>query len=187
MIPPASSSLTFPEQDESLQERQRSHRLLSIINGDVDYKAQSLQLASAPALLDGQEQGNYTVDLRPEITLGVFSFNVTHEDEAKRAVFGDVRFGEAMSIAINRNELNEVGFFGQGTPQQYIGFSPKPAFVSDKWLSHATEFDTSRANSLLDEIGMKDADGDGFRELPNGDKLVLNMSFSTPGDRRSDC
>ena len=28
---------------------------------------------------------------------------------------------------------------------------------------------------------MKDTDGDGFRELPNGDKLVLNLQFSTQG------
>jgi peptide/nickel transport system substrate-binding protein len=28
---------------------------------------------------------------------------------------------------------------------------------------------------------MADTDGDGFRELPNGDKLVLNLNFSTQG------
>ena len=39
----------------------------------------------------------------------------------------------------------------------------------------------ARANALLDEVGMKDTDGDGFRELPNGEKLVLNLSFSTQG------
>ena len=180
-VDPTGQQLPYISEQDEVYKNDNEVRLLSIINGDVDYKAQSLQLASAPALLDGQEQGNYTVDLRPEITLGVFSFNVTHEDEAKRAVFGDVRFREAMSIAINRDELNEVGFFGQGTPQQYIGFSPKPAFVSDKWHSYATQFDMARANALLDEVGMKDTDGDGFRELPNGDKLVLNLSFSTQG------
>ena len=37
------------------------------------------------------------------------------------------------------------------------------------------------ANALLDEIGMADTDGDGFRELPNGDKLVLNLQFATQG------
>ena len=35
--------------------------------------------------------------------------------------------------------------------------------------------------TLLDEIGMVDTDGDGFRELPNGDKLVLNLQFATQG------
>ncbi len=180
-VDPTGQQLPYISEQDEVYKNDNEVRLLSIINGDVDYKAQSLQLASAPALLDGQDQGNYTVDLRPEITLGVFAFNVTHEDEAKRAVFNDVRFREAMSVAINRDELNEVGFFGQGTPQQYIGFSPKPAFVSDKWLNHATQFDTSRANSLLDEVGMKDTDGDGFRELPSGGKLVLNLSFATQG------
>ncbi|WP_204115638.1 ABC transporter substrate-binding protein [Shimia biformata] len=156
-------------------------RLLKIVNGEVDYKSQSLQLASAPILLENQEKGGYVVDLRPEITMGAFGFNVTHEDEAKRAVFGDLRFREAMSIAINREELNEVGFFGQGVPQQYIGFSPKPDGVNGDWMTYMTEFDPAGANARLDDLGMKDTDGDGIRELPNGDKLVLNLNFSTQG------
>ena len=180
-VDPTGQQLPYISEQDELYKNDNEVRLLSIINGEVDYKSQSLQLASAPALLDGQAGGNYTVDLRPEITIGVFGFNVTHEDEAKRAAFGDVRFREAMSLAINRAELNEVGFFGQGTPQQYIGFSPKPGFVSDKWQSYMTEFDAAGANSRLDAMGMKDTDGDGFRELPNGDKLVLNMNFATQG------
>ena len=180
-VDPTGQQLPYISEQDEVYKNDNEVRLLSIINGEVDYKAQSLQLASAPALLDGQAGGNYTVDLRPEITLGVFGFNVTHEDEAKRAIFGDVRFREAMSIAMNRDELNEVGFFGQGTPQQYIGFSPKPEFVSDKWQSYKTDFDKAGAMALLDQIGMKDTDGDGFREMPNGEKLVLNLNFSTQG------
>ena len=180
-IDPTGQQLPYISEQDEVYKNDNEVRLLAIVNGDVDYKSQSLQLASAPALLDGQQGGNYTVDLRPEITLGVFSFNVTHEDPAKRAVFNDVRFREAMSIAINRQELNEVGFFGQGTPQQYVGFSPKPKFISDKWLNYKTDFDAAAANALLDQIGMKDTDGDGFRELPNGEKLVIAMSFSTQG------
>ena len=180
-VDPTGQQLPYISEQDELYKNDNEVRLLSIINGEVDYKSQSLQLASAPALLDGQEGGNYTVDLRPEITIGVFGFNVTHEDEAKRAAFGDIRFREAMSMAINRDELNEVGFFGQGTPQQYIGFSPKPGFVSEKWQSYMTDFDVAGAKSRLDEMGMKDTDGDGFRELPNGEKLVLNMNFATQG------
>lgn len=156
-------------------------RILKLVNGEIDYKSQSLQLASAPLLLENQEKSNYTIYLRPEITIGAFGFNVTHEDPAKREVFGDVRFREAMSIAINRDELNEVGFFGQGTPQQYVGFSPLPEFVDPAWLTYKAEFDPDGAKALLDALGMADTDGDGFRELPNGDKLVVNLNFSTQG------
>ena len=86
-----------------------------------------------------------------------------------------------MSIAINRDEINDVAYFGQGNPQQYIGFSPAPDFVDPKWKSHAAEHDPATANRLLDQIGMRDTDGDGFRELPNGQKLVLNLQFATQG------
>ena len=156
-------------------------RILKLVNGEVDYKSQSLQLPSAPILLENQEKGNYKIQLRPEITLPTFGFNVTSADLEKRKVFGDLRFREAMSIALNREEINEVANFGQGTPTQYIGFSPRPEFVDAKWESHKIEHDPAGANALLDEIGMKDTDGDGMRELPNGEKLVLNLQFATQG------
>jgi peptide/nickel transport system substrate-binding protein len=113
--------------------------------------------------------------------MGTFSFNVTDEDLEKRKVFGDIRFRTAMSLAMNRSEINETAYFGQGEIKQYIGFSPTPSFVDPKWLTYKTEYDPATAKALLDEIGMKDVDGDGFRELPNGDKLVLNMQFATQG------
>ena len=156
-------------------------RILKLVNSEVDYKSQSLQLPSAPILLENQEKGQYKIDLRPEITLPNFSFNVTHPDLEKRKVFGDLRFREAMSIAINRDEVNEVALFGLGQPKQYIGFSPTPSFVDPKWEAYMTQYDPAGANAKLDDIGMKDVDGDGFRELPNGDKLVINLQFSTQG------
>lgn len=156
-------------------------RLLKLVNGEVDYKAQSLQLSDVPLLLENQEKGDYTIDIRPRVAIHAFSFNVTSEDPAKREVFGDLRFRTAMSIAINRDDLNEAAYFGQGVPQQYIGFSPAPDFVDPKWASHAIEFDLDGAKTLLDEIGMVDTDDDGFRELPNGEKFVLNMQFATQG------
>ncbi|MFK8079110.1 MAG: ABC transporter substrate-binding protein [Granulosicoccus sp.] len=156
-------------------------RLLKLVNGEVDYKSQSLQLSDVPLLLENQEKGDYTIDIRPRVAIHAFSFNVTSEDPAKREVFGDVRFRRAMSIAINRDDLNEAAYFGQGVPQQYIGFSPAPDFVDPKWASYAIEHDLDGAKALLDEIGMVDKDGDGFRELPNGDKFVLNMQFATQG------
>jgi len=168
------------EQDE-VYKNDNELRILTLVNGEADYKAQSLQLSSAPMLLEGQEKGDYTIYLKPEITLSNVSINVTHPDMEKRKVFGDLRFRKAMSVAINRQEINEVALFGLGTPKQYTGFSPLPDFIDKKWESFMIQYDPGMANSLLDEIGMKDTDGDGARELPNGKKLVVNMQFSTQG------
>lgn len=156
-------------------------RILKLINGEVTFKSQTLQLAMAPVLLEKQKAGNYNVQLKPEIAAPTFSFNVTSENLEKRKVFGDLRFRQAMSLAMNRDEINKVAFFGQGVPQQYVAFSPVPDFLDKKWLKHMASYDPDKANKLLDEVGMKDTDGDGFRELPNGDKLVLDLQFATQG------
>ncbi|MEM6467223.1 MAG: ABC transporter substrate-binding protein, partial [Pseudomonadota bacterium] len=99
----------------------------------------------------------------------------------KREVFGNLDFRKAMSHAIDRAELNEVAFFGQGVPKQFIGFSPTPDFVNPALTELYTEYNPDEAKALLDGIGMVDTDGDGFRELPNGEKIVLNMQFATQG------
>ena len=168
------------EQDE-VYANDNEVRILKLVNAEADYKSQSLQLPSAPMLLENQEAGDFTIYLKPEITVPTFAFNVTSEDPGKREVFGDLRFRKAMSVAMDRDEINEIAFFGLGTPRQYIGFSPKPDFIDDKWLTYYTEFDPDMANDLLDEIGMVDTDGDGLRELPNGEKIVINLQFATQG------
>ncbi len=82
---------------------------------------------------------------------------------------------------MNREEMNEAVFFGLGTPQQYVGFSPLPEFIDASWKDHMAGYDPDKANALLDEIGMADKDGDGFRELPNGSPITLNLQFATQG------
>ena len=156
-------------------------RLLKLVNGEVDYKSQSVQLESAPQLLDGADAGGYSVQINPGCGAALFSFNVTHPDPEKRKVYGDIRFRQAMSIAMNRDEINDVAYYGLGKVEQFVGFSPAPDFVPDSIKMHMTQYDPDGANALLDEVGLKDVDGDGFRELPNGDALAINIDYATQG------
>ncbi|MHC4986431.1 MAG: ABC transporter substrate-binding protein, partial [Planctomycetota bacterium] len=181
MVDTAGNQLPYIGEHDEIYVNENEVRILKLINAEADYKHQSLQLPSAPILMENQEKGDYTVDLRPTIALDSFSFNVTSADLGKREVFNNLKFRQAMSVAINREEINQVAFFGLGEVKQYIGFSPRPDFVDPSWISYYTQYDPAMANKLLDEIGMKDTDGDGSRELPNGDKIVLNLQFSTQG------
>jgi peptide/nickel transport system substrate-binding protein len=181
MVDTAGNQLPYISEQDEIYVNENEVRILKLVNGEVDFKSQSLQLASSPLLLENQEKGDFRIQIKPEISAPTFAFNVTSQNPEKRKVFGDVRFRQAMSVAMNREEINEVAFFGLGKPQQYIGFSPAPDFVDPKWSSYMAEYDPAKANALLDEVGMVDTDGDGFRELPNGEKLVLNMQFATQG------
>ncbi|HHL22484.1 MAG TPA: ABC transporter substrate-binding protein [Aliiroseovarius sp.] len=168
------------EQDETFV-TQTEVRVLKLINGEVDYKTQSLQLDMAPILLENQEKGDYTVWLKPKISFPTFSFNVTDEDLEKREIFNNLAFREAMSVAINRPEINEVAYFGLGQVQQYVAFSPTPGFIGDDLLQYKTEYDPDGAKATLDGIGLVDKDGDGWRDLPSGKPLILNVQFATQG------
>ena len=181
MVDTTGQQLPYISRQDELYANNNEVRLLKLVNGAADYKSQSLTLAAAPQLFDGAETGDYTVKLAPTISMDVFSFNVTSEDPGKRELFGNLEFRRAMSIAINRDELNEVAFFGEGVPKQYIGFSPTPEFVDPALTSLHIEYDPDGAKAALDALGMVDTDGDGFRELPNGDAITLNMQFATQG------
>ncbi|MCP4472643.1 MAG: ABC transporter substrate-binding protein [Gammaproteobacteria bacterium] len=177
----AGNQLPYVSEQDEIYVNEDEVRLLKLVNAEADFKEQSLQLSTAPLLLENQEKGDYTVHLRPEITMSTFSFNVTSENLEKRKVFGDLRFRQAMSVAINRAEINESAFFGMGEAKQYVGFSPPPAFVEEKWKQHYAQHDPKLASKLLEEAGLKDTDGDGFLEMPNGEKLVINMQFAVQG------
>jgi peptide/nickel transport system substrate-binding protein len=181
MVDTAGNQLPYiPEQDE-VYINDNEVRILKLINAEVDYKSQSVQLPSAPLLLENQEKGDFTIHLKPTIVMPVFSFNVTSTDLEKRKVFNDLRFRQAMSVAINREEINEVAFFGLGKPGQWVAFSPAPGFVSDAMKQHFAQFDANMAAKLLDDVGLVDKDGDGKRDLPSGQRFTLNMQYATQG------
>lgn len=157
---------------------------LKLSNGEVVYKTQAVFGEDLPVLQQNEGQGNYTVDVVPTAgeSMVTYSFNVNHKDEGLREIFGDVRFRQAVSHALNREEMNELVYFGLGTPAQYTVFDPTTVnFVTDEHINYMAGFDTDKANELLDEMGLVDANGDGTRDRLDGSPLVINLQFSTQG------
>lgn len=181
MVDTAGNQLPYIDEQDETYINDNEVRILKAINGEYDYKYQSITLPDAPILMDNQEKGGYTIELIPPISSSMIGINITPADEEKRKVFGNLKFRQAMSSAMNRDEINEVAYYGLGKAVQYTGFSPVPDFVDPKWSNHFIKHDPDLAKSLLDEIGVVDKDGDGFRDLLNGSKLVLNIQYATQG------
>lgn len=180
MVDTAGNQLPYISEMDERYVADNEVRLLRMINGEIDYKSQNATLPDAPTLLDGADAGGYSIDLRPQIGMPVFSFNVTAADEARREVFLNRDFRLAMSHAINRPEINSVAYFDLGEPRAYMHFDPLPPFATEEQASFATAFDPEMAASMLDGAGLVDSDGDGVREL-NGEPFTLTMPFSTQG------
>ncbi len=98
------------------------------------------------------------------------NLNVT--DPAWRTLLRDVRFRRALSLAVDRNAINNFLYFGLAQPSNntVLPYSPlyKPQFT-DSWI----EYNPDQANALLDEIGLTERDDDGLRLLPDGRPMEL--------------
>jgi len=101
----------------------------------------------------------------------------------KHRLLNDRRFRQALSLAINRQDIIDALFNGQGEPAQ-LDPGPGSPFHSEQLLESYTRFDPARANTLLDELGLTRRDGEGYRTFPDGTRMVwyLNMTENTNND-----
>ena len=149
--------------------------VLSIINGEVDQKAQTVGLSNYPVLKENETGGGYHLQLPPGQTGPPIVFNQTHTDPRMRTVYGDTRFRQAMSLAINREEMNEVLWFGLGKPEQALPLGVP--FVTEADRNHMVAYDPEAAKALLDEMGMKPG-ADGVRLGPDGEPFTVLWEYS---------
>lgn len=138
---------------------------LAILNGEVDYKSQGVDLETYPTVKQNEDKGGYKV-LLPAGSIGAsLAFNITHNDPKLRAVYSDLRFRQAVSHAINREEMNQVLYFGLGKPSQAL--PAQLSFATEADSQYMIDFDPQKANALLDDMGMKKG-ADGMRSSPDG-------------------
>ncbi|HCK66467.1 MAG TPA: hypothetical protein DHW49_09390 [Anaerolineae bacterium] len=76
----------------------------------------------------------------------------------------------ALAHATDKQKIIDVVLFGLGTP----GFTLIPDGLG-VWFNNTLtdyEFDTAKANQILDDAGYLDTDGDGVREMPDGSRAL---------------
>lgn len=150
--------------------------ILDALQGKSDVAGMYLKQSEMQLYKEYEERGNYRL-LNWERIYGAYPavvFNQNHHEPAKREVFQNLKFRQAMSLAINREEINELAFLGLGVPQQatvHYGAS----FYDPEWAESYAEYDPEKAGELLDEIGMKKG-SDGFRTFPDGSDFQLFMN-----------
>lgn len=98
--------------------------------------------------------------------------NLTHADPVWRALLRDVRFRRALSLAINRYEINRVIYFGLAVEGQNTLLPGSPLY-DPSYRRRWTEFDLAEANRLLDELGFRERDSRGIRLRPDGEPLEI--------------
>lgn len=150
------------------------------INGEMGMQSRHLMFTNYPLLMENRKKGGYRVLHWTPGNGGdlVILPNLNHKDPVLRTILEDRRFRKALSLAIDRDEINEVGYFGVGTPRQMA--PPKASdFYSASYESAFTNHDLNRANALLDNMNLTKRDHRGVRLMPNGRPLKLSLESAT--------
>ena len=151
---------------------------LWVLQGLIDLQSRHVTEDNYTLYKRNESQGNYHITTWTGGDTLALYLNQNTTDETLAKLFADIRFRQALSVGIDRNEINEFFYNGLGESRQASPTTGSPNFDSEfekKWV----EYDPEKANALLDEMGLVIRNSDGFRQALDGKDLELEISTTS--------
>ena len=156
-------------------------------SGESDLQARGLNFQNYTVIKQSEDDFDYETYLWKTAQGARWALfpNLNATDPDWRALLRDVRFRRALSMGVNRREINQVIYYGlaRETGNLVLGESP---LYDDDLAQRWTKFDIAAANRLLDDIGLTRRNAQGTRLLPNGAPLEITVVFATEESEPSD-
>ena len=97
-------------------------------------------------------------------------------------MYGSAR---ALSLGINRPEINEAIYFGLAQETANSVLPSSPLYKEEYALAWA-EHDIDQANELLDQAGLEKRTSEGTRLLPDGREMVITIETAGESTEETD-
>ena len=144
---------------------------LRAIAGEYDLQERHVALPKLPVFVDNQKRGDYNIHLdtsQSGCDAGMLVNTAFEADPEIGKWLSNRDFRRAMSLGIDRDQLNEALWLGMGTPgscapAEEVAISPGKEYRK-KW----SVLDVKQANALLDKIGLTKKDSEGYRLRTDG-------------------
>ena len=148
--------------------------------GEVDLQSRSLYFNNYTFLRQAQKRNGFETYLWREAKGSHFALfpNLNINDPVWREVMRDARFRRALSLAIDRDLINQTIFFGLAISGNNTVLPESPLF-REEYQTKWAQFDIDLANKLLDEMGLTKRKGK-VRLLPDGREM--NIIVETAGE-----
>jgi peptide/nickel transport system substrate-binding protein len=144
---------------------------LRAMGGELDLQTRHMDLQKLPVFLENRDKGGYAIRLDPQAEAAQTSlqFNLSYAKDPEIAKWlGNKDFRRALSLGIDRDQINEAFFLGTGTPGSVAPDDSAPDSPGPEWRNKWSTLDPKQANDLLDKIGLDKKDSDGYRLRTDG-------------------
>ncbi|MCJ2376287.1 ABC transporter substrate-binding protein [Vibrio sp. ZSDZ34] len=143
----------------------------ALIKGEIDWGSNFIADIDATYVKQDPQNHHYWYPAKDAIHLYV---------NTKEKPFSDLRVRQALSMALDREAIVDIAAYGYPTANFNaggIGELYKTSIDKDvtSKYSHLTEFNPEKAMKLLDEAGIKDRNGDGFRDDETGKTVEFDI------------
>ncbi len=154
--------------------------------GESDLQARDLQFSNYTFLKKAEKTGGFKVHLwRTGKGSHIALYpNLNVADPVLRQLFRDVRFRRALSMSIDRAQINQVLYFGLATESNNTVVPESPLYKKEYQTLWA-RYDRKAADKLLDEIGLKRG-ADGIRRLSDGRPLEIIVETAGESTEQTD-
>ncbi len=155
--------------------------------GESDLQARYIRFDNYTFLKQAEKNGRFSLHLWDDSRGSNFALfpNLNCNDDVWRAINRDVRYRRALSLAIDRHEINQAIYYGLGKEGANTLQSLSPLFKPEYQTDWATK-NVPGANQLLDEMGLVKRDDEGFRLLPDGRRLTIIIDTAGESTEESD-
>ena len=158
-----------------------------VASGEADLQGAYLAFSNFPFLKEAEERSNYEVR-RWQATKGARvalypDLNVI--DPVLRDLFRNADFRRALSMGIDRDDINNTIFYGVAAPSNNTVLADSELFKEEyqtKWTQH----DPEMANQLLDGLGLTERNAEGIRLLSDGRPLQIVVETAGEETEQSD-
>lgn len=155
--------------------------------GESDLQGRYIRLDNYTFLKSGEERGNYKVRLWQNGNGSQYALypNLNSNDPVWKALVRQKQFRHALSVGINRHEINQVIYFGLAQETGNTVLPGCPLF-ENHYQSAWSQYDPDLANQLLDQLGLNQKDDRGIRLMSDGRSLEIILHTAGEGTEETD-
>lgn len=149
--------------------------VLNTLNGDLDMIDRHVAtLENRAVFFDNQERGDYRFfETQPALmNTMVIALNLNHQAPIMRDIFQNKDFRIGLSHALDRQEVIDLVYVGQGEPWQ-VAPPPGSPYYHERLATQYLEHDLDLANEYLDRAGFTQRDAQDFRLGPDGNRITF--------------